>query len=486
MTNTKRLFPLICLAHVLIWTLAASLFQKNGALDVVEAIAWGGQWQFGYDRDPFLVAWLAKLVSYIGGSTLWSIYLLSQLCIVAAFWAVYQLAKDMRLNIIHALMAVIFLEGIFYYHFTTPEFNDNVLQIPMWSLTALFYYRALTNQKITNWLLTGFFLALSLLAKYFTIMLIVPMAMLLVTTEQGRKSFKQSGIYCAAIVCLIIFSPNLYWQYQHNWSYIHYALHRADVRPSILNHVIYPVKFIFAQLIALSPALALWMLTTTPTNNRLHQMDFNAKFLLIMALCPLLTTVMYSAITGTQMRSMWGTPLFSMMGLMIIYFFQPDTRSFKKYVIAFAGFFILSLVSYIAMVSVSPYFLGYAKNEFYPSQAIAQDLTKLWRQTTHRKLDYVAGQRRLSARVSVYSKDHPAPYFDWDDKTSPWISAQDVKQKGAIFVWDANKSGPTLPDHILQQYPRAKILTPREYAWQTGADINEKVKIGVAILPPSR
>lgn len=484
MSNCKKLFILLCLVHLTVWTLAPVLFQKNGALDVLEAIAWGSQWQLGYDRDPFLVAWLAHIVSLIGGSSLWSIYLLSQACIITCFWGVWRLAREMRFSATHALMAVVFLEGIFYYHFSTPEFNDNVLQIPLWTLTALFYYRALLNQKISDWLLTGVFTALAMLAKYFTIMLMFPMALLLVITPQGRASFNKMGVYFSLLICAIILLPNIYWQYQHQWSYIHYALNRAAVSPSFTNHFLYPVKFILAQLLALSPALVLFLLATKARFNLKKQMDFNVLFLIVMALGPLLTTVMYCAITGTQMRSMWGTPLFSLLGLLLIHLSLPQEEAMKKYLFATASFFFISLVGYLSMVTISPYLLGYAKNEFYPSQRIAKDVTNLWRLKTHQPLAFVAGPRRLSARVSVYSKDHPAPYFDWNNDTSPWISQKKLNQEGAIFLWDADKFGANLPMEIAERYPRAVTHIPRTYRWQTAASNLSNITIGVAILLP--
>lgn len=486
MTNTKKYFIYLCLLHLTIWTLAPALFQKNGALDVVEAIAWGSQWQLGYDRDPFLVAWLAKLVSTFGGSTLWSIYLFSQLCVITCFWAVWQLAQEMKLSAKHALMAVIFLEGIFYYHFTTPEFNDNVLQLPMWTLMTLFFYRALRDQKLFDWGLTGLFLALAMLAKYFTIMLVVPMAAVCLFTENGRTSLKQPGIYFSAAISALIFAPNLIWQQQHDWSYIHYALHRADVKPSFSNHLWYPTKFFVAQLVAVLPALILFFIFINRGKPLKNKSNFDSQFLTIMSLGPFATTLFYAAFTGTQMRSMWGTPLFSLLGLFLVYYFTPQTNNLKKYFTAFASFFVVSLLGYVSLVTVSPYFLGYAKNEFFPSQQMAQDLTKLWHDQTGKPLTYVAGPRRLAARINVYSHDHPTPFFDWNKNTCPWISDEQLHHKGALFLWDAKKNNGHLPDYIIARYPGLKGLKPHEYSWQTHAEGLSKVAIGVAILPPIR
>lgn len=479
----RKFLALVSLFHLLLWGSAAALLQKNGSHDVIEAIAWGGQWQLGYDRDPFLVAWLAHLAYWIGSASVWPIYYLSQLCVIASFWAVWRLAKIVGLDDFRALVAVLFLEGIYYYHFTTAEFNDNVLQIPLWAASSYFYYKSLTNQKIADWSLTGCFLALAMLAKYFTIMLMLPMFAILLCTKEGRSSFKSPGIYIGMLVGAVVLSPNLYWQYQNDWQYIHYALDRAEVAPSFLSHIKYPIRFALSQLMALTVPLILYFsLTKWQNNNRLLK-SFSYQYILIMALGPFVTSILYSAFTGTLLRSMWGTPLFSLVGILLVMTFSPDVESKKRYLMSYLGFALAALVTYISLVTVSPYILGYAKNEFYPSQKIALDVDKLWLQHYHKPLEYVAGPRRLSARVAVYSKAQPIPYFEWSKATSPWVSEQDLQSKGAIFLWDTERYGDKLPLSIRRRYPSAITLAPRSYKWQTGA-IVPPVVVGLAILPP--
>ena len=42
-------------------------------------------------------------------------------------------------KIYFAFFSVIILEGIFFYNYTTPEFNVNISQLPFWALTVLFF-----------------------------------------------------------------------------------------------------------------------------------------------------------------------------------------------------------------------------------------------------------------------------------------------------------------------------------------------------------
>ena len=87
----------------------------------------------------------------IFGNQDWAYYLLSQIFVVASFYIIYKLAEDMLKNKYFALLSIFLLEGIYFYNFTTPEFNVNVCQLPFWSLTVYLLGSVLKkiNLKIT-------------------------------------------------------------------------------------------------------------------------------------------------------------------------------------------------------------------------------------------------------------------------------------------------------------------------------------------------
>ena len=58
-----RRFGLLCLFQLVAWTLIPLLFHPNVSLDVVEIVAWGHQWQFGYFKHPPLPSWLAEAIA---------------------------------------------------------------------------------------------------------------------------------------------------------------------------------------------------------------------------------------------------------------------------------------------------------------------------------------------------------------------------------------------------------------------------------------
>src|SRR5438876_370398 len=117
------------LLHITIWTLAPALVRYTLPLDAMEGTPWGKQFEWGYDKNPFMNGWLTELAFYWGGPAL--IYLFSQLSIAAAFFAIWQLGKKM-MPPLYALLAIFFLECIHYYNLHAIDFNDNTLEVGLW------------------------------------------------------------------------------------------------------------------------------------------------------------------------------------------------------------------------------------------------------------------------------------------------------------------------------------------------------------------
>ena len=69
---------------------------------------------------------------------------------------------------------------IYFYNFTTPEFNVNVCQLPFWSLVVYYSWKIYNSKNIRlfDCLLVGLFVAIGFLSKYLFIYLLVSVALL--------------------------------------------------------------------------------------------------------------------------------------------------------------------------------------------------------------------------------------------------------------------------------------------------------------------
>ena len=130
--------------HVIVWTLAPTWVRFTLPMDALEGTTWGQQLEWGYDKNPFMNAWLTALAVWVGGKSGWVIYLFSQLSVALCFWAVWKIGKKI-LPPMYAFIAILLLECIQYFNLHAIDFNDNTLELGFWSLTTLFFYKRCTN-----------------------------------------------------------------------------------------------------------------------------------------------------------------------------------------------------------------------------------------------------------------------------------------------------------------------------------------------------
>ena len=169
MNNQKKItktFYIFLVSHLLIWTLIPSLSNINLPLDTIEALAWGSNLDWGFNKHPPFSAFAVEVFFSFFGSQDWAYYLLSQIFVIIAFIYVWKLSNEIFKNKIYSLFSLLALEGIYFYNFTTPEFNVNVSQLPFFALTSYFLWRGINSKKNSDWILFGIFSAFGVLSKY--------------------------------------------------------------------------------------------------------------------------------------------------------------------------------------------------------------------------------------------------------------------------------------------------------------------------------
>ena len=180
--NLTSLFYIFITTHLIVWTLIPTLTNNNLPLDTIEALAWGSNLDWGFNKHPPMSAFLVEVFYQIFGSQDWAYYLLSQICIIVSFIAVFKLAEDFFKNKILCILSVLLLEGIYFYNFTTPEFNVNVCQLPFWSLVVYFSWKIYSSKEIKflDCLLVGLFAAIGFLSKYLFVYLLISIDLLFI------------------------------------------------------------------------------------------------------------------------------------------------------------------------------------------------------------------------------------------------------------------------------------------------------------------
>lgn len=482
--NTTKWFLIFIGVHIMCWTLLPTLVRLNLPLDTLEGFTWGQQLQWGYDKDPLLNAWLTRLAIEIGGYHASFIYFFSQCAIAIGLWATWQLAK-IFLPPLSALVAVIILEGVQYYNIAAIDFNDNVLQVMLWPLLSLAFYNAIKTQSWRDWLWVGLTAGLATLAKYYVIMLLLPMLLFLLINTQARTSFQKKGFYLGVALFGLLIAPHVYWLLQHDFLTIHYSFHQASPSNNSWDHLWQPIRFAMMQLVAfILPVLLLSSLCWGKKIKVLGQEKISLtrddkQFLFFIGIGPLIANIIFAAITGNSVHVLWGMPLLSMWGIILLVLTRPVilAERFYRLIILIALLLAAAGVGYHhSLVTAAD-----TSSANYPGKTIALTATHLWQANSKQPLRYVAGPRWLAGNIAFYAPSHPQVYMEWNSQVSTWINEQDIQQSGALFVWEATTSQ-AIPDELKARYPNLKLLSIETFAWSRTNNLKQ-IKIGFALLP---
>lgn len=474
--------------HVLIWTLLPSFIRNNLPMDALEGATWGQHFALGYDKNPFLNGWLTALAVKIGGTSGWTIYLFSQISVALCFFAIWRLGNKF-LPAVYVLVAVFLLELTTIYNIGAIDFDDNILELGLWAFMILCFYNALVKQKIIDWIGVGIFAGLSMMAKYYAVMLFLPMLVLLLINEQSRASFKKPGLYICLIIFLVIIAPHFIWLFSHHFITIIYAFARTNSTHSWINHLIYPLNYFSPHIPGLLFALLGFCILligkkTAPFLAEKVQLNqFDWQFLLLIGLGPFIGTIVLSFITGIYLHSGWARPVFSLWGLILVAAVNPK--------ITLAGFYRFIISVFLLMLIASSLYIFWhtrasdKSSANYPGKAISTNVTYEWHNLYHKPLLYVAGPRWLAGNIAFYSNDNPSVYMEWNPITSFWIHEKSLRKQGAVFVWGNDLQG-KIPANIAARFSALTHLhTEYFYAAHDTQHTGHPIKIWVAFLPPS-
>ena len=239
--------------HVVVWTALPTLLYPNLPLDLIEALTYGREWQLGYDKLPPLPWWMIEVLHQTLGIEA-AYYALAQLAVIAAFVAVWLTARPL-IGAVGALVAVLIVDGLHYFHFTAAKFNHDVIQLPLWAFAGYAFHAGLRRGRMRDWLLLGLMIGLALWAKYFVAVLVAPLALFLLIDRDARKALATPGPWVALVLALVVMAPHLIWLVQNDFLPFAYASARSSPVRGPLDHVVHPLAFAVGQLAFMLPAL---------------------------------------------------------------------------------------------------------------------------------------------------------------------------------------------------------------------------------------
>ena len=406
--NINNIFYIFITAHLIFWTLVPSLTNNNLPLDTIEALAWGSNLDWGFNKHPPMSAFFPEVFFQIFGANDWAYYLLSQIFVIISFYYVFKFSNEILKNDLLSLISVLLIESIYFYNFTTPEFNVNVCQLPFWTLTVYFSWKIYNNKevKFTDCFLVGLFAAIGFLSKYLFVYLLASIDLLFIYLIFFKKERKFDFKYLITIeVFLIVLVPHLIWLNNNEFITITYGLARTGLEQSgLIDHIKFPLIFLIKQIGILIPFIFLIFLLAKKVNTKFNLKDKKLLFLITINFLPIILMLLTSIITGSKIRTMWMTPFYLFFGTFFVYLLkdQINIKKLKPFMIGFIFLFFLSpgLYAYISITKED-------KRTDYPGRGIAIKTQYAWDQQFKSKINVVYGNEWSAGNLSYHLKSRP-------------------------------------------------------------------------------
>ena len=224
MTPTN-LFKFVLLATLGIKLVLAYALPMSG--DEAYFIVWAKHPDFGFYDHPPMVGWILHLLLYLGSSEV-TLRLPAILLTTLIGLGIYQLLKPHD-ETRAALVATLFLAAPLNILNVLVSTDTPLILFVFLSAAALF--KALKKNSRLWYVLSGVFLGMAFLSKYFAVLLILGYLACFIyvirNAEQDRRE-KIRGLILLLLASLPFVLINFYWNYTHCWDNILFNLYNRN------------------------------------------------------------------------------------------------------------------------------------------------------------------------------------------------------------------------------------------------------------------
>jgi len=428
--------PALLLAYVVAMTIFAA-FVRNWApmhADSTEMLAWGRDFALGYSKHPPLGAWVAGAWFAVMPCTNWSFNLLGTLVAATGLAGVWKIAglyldpRAQRLAMLPLMLTPAFTTWVFKY-------NANSILLGVWPWAAYFFLRMLNTRDLGAAVLAGVFCALSMLGKYYSIVLLATLGCVLLVHPARRSVLASPAPYVAVLAGLVVLGPHLWWLWERREVALSYAISRTTFDPT--NARVTTLRSVLGGLMTLTgPALLLAYAYAANLKDVMRRLGVGVwtpriRPVLVLAWGPLLFTILAHLAGNVRIGGDFLLPAFFAVPLLVVMQAGVADLAVRR---GTAGVFaVLAGATVLAPLIGAITFMTARHPLLEPRAELAAAATDFWRGATNRPLRLVAGQERAATGIVFYSEDQPR-YMDgaagfWFNRETP-----EIRRDGLLFV----------------------------------------------------
>jgi 4-amino-4-deoxy-L-arabinose transferase-like glycosyltransferase len=176
---------------------------------------------------PPMIAWFIRFGTSIFGDTNLGVRFAGILAMAVTQLLLADIVRRVTHNTRAVVLAVLLPEAAIYYGLLMAKVAPDTAAIPfavamMWALVRL-----TQTDDARWWLAAGLFGGLALLSKFTVVMLLPAIAAFVLVPHWRRRWLLSLYPWAAVLIVLLLFSPVLIWNAQHDWASFKFQLVRA-------------------------------------------------------------------------------------------------------------------------------------------------------------------------------------------------------------------------------------------------------------------
>ncbi|RIK98840.1 MAG: hypothetical protein DCC74_03395 [Proteobacteria bacterium] len=480
---------IVTLALTALWLAVPLLVYGSPPGDVAMRLAYGREYQVGIAAGPPLAFWLADIAFRFAGNHIAGVYLLTQLCIMATYWAVFALSRAI-VGPQHAVLAVLLTATITFFGFPSLDFGPDVLAQPLWTLLVVSVWRIVGQGRRSGWFTFSTTAGLLLLTTPAAPVLLLFVAAFALATRRGRRALLSFDPLLALIAIVVLALPYLMW------------LIRAGDLPPAAWPALPPwreamtqwgalVGIMAASLIGLAALVAVGSLPVrgnrdeAPDVMRRPVAPFARTFVLVFALVPPLGGALLSVLTGHDRVVGGAGTLLSLSGLAAMVLMRERIALHHRPVLRaiWAAAVAAPALAVIAAALFQPWLGQHELATAPPARAIGTFFAENFARRTGQPLPVVAGDPQLAALIGM-SAPRPHVFLDATPERTPWLTLDDVRKSGGVVVWRATDTAGAAPPETAARFPGLVPELPRAFSRLVDGRL-PPLRIGWAIVRPA-
>jgi 4-amino-4-deoxy-L-arabinose transferase-like glycosyltransferase len=178
---------------------------------------WSRQLAFGYFDHPPVIAWIIFLTRHVFGESTLGVRSGVIACSLLASVVSYLIARKYLDRPSSLVFFLVLSNSILLFGVGTLLATPDIPLILFWTCSLFFGYKALFEDSTASWFALGFCAGMGLMSKYTFALFFIAFALFLLVSKPQRRWFCTWQPYCAMLVALAVWLPNLVWNSHHHW-----------------------------------------------------------------------------------------------------------------------------------------------------------------------------------------------------------------------------------------------------------------------------